>query len=171
MSDESAAKIRAARRDWVTEHREMYLKSGGTEGHIMDVTAVGGHAFTTHCLIRYKGRKTGHVYITPLIYGDIGGEVVIVGSKGGADSHPAWYLNILDSKEIDFQIATQAYRATWREPQGAEREKVWNFMVDVFPPYQDYQASTKRQIPLVMMKPIASIPVFKLSDATATRPD
>lgn len=169
MSDDTSATIREARRDWVTEHRELYLRSGGVEGHIMDITAVGGHSFTTHCLIKYKGRKSGNIYITPLIYGDIGGEVVIVASKGGADRHPEWYLNIRDSKEVEFQIATQAFRATWREPQGAEREKVWTFMVDVFPSYANYQSSTDRQIPLVMMKAIEPIPVFKESDATAVR--
>jgi deazaflavin-dependent oxidoreductase (nitroreductase family) len=169
MSDESAADIRATRRDWVTDHRDMYLQSGGTQGHIMDITPVGGHAFTTHCLIRYHGRKSGKTFITPLIYGDIGGEVVIVASKGGADTHPAWYLNILDSKELEFQIATQCFRASWREPKGAEREKVWKFMVDVFPSYTNYQASTSREIPLVMMKPIAPIAVFKPSDATGLR--
>ena len=42
MSDESAAAISAVRRDWVSEHREMYLRSGGAQGHIMDITAVGG---------------------------------------------------------------------------------------------------------------------------------
>lgn len=169
MSDESSATIREARKDWVTEHREMYLRSGGAEGHVMDIVAVGGHAFTTHCLIKYTGRKSGKVYITPLIYGDIGGEVVICASKGGADVHPEWYLNIKDSAEVEFQIATQAFRATWREPQGAEREKVWAFMVDVFPSYANYQASTDRQIPLVMMKAVAPIPVFKESDATGIR--
>ena len=157
MTDQSSAEIRCDRKDFISEHRDSYLQSGGTAGHIVDITPVGGHAFTTHCLIRYTGRKSGKTFITPLIYGDIGGEVVIVASKGGADHHPAWYLNILDSKEIDFQIATQAYRATWREPKGAEREKVWNFMVDVFPSYAKYQASTSRQIPLVMMKAIKPI--------------
>ena len=169
MSDESAAAIREARKDWVGEHREMYLRSGGTEGHIMDITPVGGHSFTTHCLIKYKGRKSGKIFITPLIYGDIGGEVVIVASKGGADTNPDWYLNIKDGKNVEFQIGTQAYRATWREPQGAERKKVWDFMVDVFPSYANYQSSTDRQIPLVMMKAVESIPVFKESDATGMR--
>lgn len=169
MSDESSAAISAVRRDWVAEHREMYLKSGGTEGHIMDITAVGGRNFATHCMIKYKGRKSGKTFITTLCYGDIGGEVVIVGSKGGADQHPEWYLNIVASKEIEFQIATQAFRATWREPEGAEHEKVWNFMVDCFPFYASYQASTSRQIPLVMMKAIEPVPVFKESDATGTR--
>ena len=111
MTDESSAAIRETRRDWISEHREMYFRSGGAQGHIMDITAVGGHSFTTHCLIKYTGRKSGKVFITPLIYGDIGGEVVIVASKGGADQHPAWYLNIRDSKEVEFQIGTQAFRA------------------------------------------------------------
>lgn len=169
MGDASSAAIREARRDWVTEHREMYLRSGGVQGHIMDITAVGGHSFTTHCLIKYKGRKSGKVFITPLIYGDIGGEVVIVGSKGGADHHPEWYLNIRDCKEIEFQIATQAFRATWREPEGSEREKIWKFMVDIFPSYATYQSSTGRQIPLVMMKAISQTNVFKETDAAGTR--
>ncbi|HEY8384840.1 MAG TPA: nitroreductase/quinone reductase family protein [Porticoccaceae bacterium] len=169
MSDESSAQIRDARKDWMVQHRDMYLRSGGAQGHIMDLTAVGAHSFGTHCLIRYKGRKSGKTFITPLCYGDIGGEVVIVASKGGADEHPAWYLNIRESDEIAFQIATQAFRATWREPEGAERDKVWAFMVDSYPFYATYQASTQRQIPLVMMKPIEEIPVFTEADATGIR--
>jgi deazaflavin-dependent oxidoreductase (nitroreductase family) len=169
MSDESSAEIRDTRKDWMAQHRAMYLQSGGTQGHIMDLTAVGAHNFGTHCLIKYRGRKSGKVFITPLCYGDIGGEVVIVASKGGADEHPAWYLNIRDSSEVEFQIASQAFRATWREPEGAERDKVWAFMVDSYPFYAGYQASTERRIPLVMMKPVEEIAVFKESDATGVR--
>ena len=169
MSDESSAEIRDARKDWMGEHRAMYLDSGGARGHIMDLTAVGAYPFGTHCLVKYVGRKSGKIFITPLCYGDIGGEVVICASKGGADDHPAWYLNIRDMKEVEFQIATQAFRATWREPEGEEREKVWNFMVDCYPFYANYQKSTERQLPLVMMKAIEEIDVFKASDASGVR--
>lgn len=169
MSNESSAAISAVRRDWVAEHREMYLRSGGAEGHIMDITAVGGRNFATHCMVRYKGRKSGKTFITALCYADIGGEVVICASKGGADQHPEWYLNLIAAPEVEFQIATQAFRGTWREPEGAEREKVWAFMVDCFPFYANYQASTSRVLPLVMMKAVEPIPVFKESDATGTR--
>lgn len=161
MSNESSATIAAARRDWKTEHLHMYLSSGGAQGHIVDVSDIGGHKFTTTLLLRYTGRKSGKTIITPLIYGDLGGEVVIVASKGGADHHPAWYLNLRESKDLAFQIATQAYSAAWREPEGGERAKVWEFMAGVFPPYLSYQASTARQIPLVMMSVIAPIESFK----------
>ncbi len=169
MSDDTMQVIREARRDWVSEHREMYLASGGTQGHIMDITAVGGRDFATHCLIKYAGRKSGKIFITPLCYADIGGEVVIVASKGGADHHPDWYLNIREMPQIEFQIATQAFRATWREPEGAEREKVWSFIVDCHPFYASYQASTDRVIPLVMMKAFEPVPVFTAGDATGLR--
>jgi deazaflavin-dependent oxidoreductase (nitroreductase family) len=161
MSNATSAEIAKTRRNWKVEHLSMYLQSGGAEGHILDVSDVGGRKFTTMLLLKVMGRKSGVARITPLIYGDIGGEVVIVASKGGADHHPAWYLNIKDSKEISFQIATQAFRGTWREPRGAERDKIWEFMVGVFPPYKSYQASTTREIPLVMLSADQPIDIFK----------
>lgn len=161
MSNATSAEIAKARRNWKEDHLGMYLRSGGAEGHIVDVSDIGGHKFTTTLLLKVVGRKSGQTRINPLIYGDINGEVVIVASKGGADHHPAWYLNITDSKELSFQVATQAFRGTWREPQGAERAKVWDFMVGVFPPYKSYQASTTREIPLVMIAPQEEIEIFK----------
>lgn len=161
MTDATSAQIATARRNWKEDHLGMYLRSGGTEGHIVDVSDIGGHKFTTTLLLRLVGRKSGQTRINPLIYGDIGGEVVVVASKGGADHHPAWYLNVADSKELQFQIASQAFRATWREPKGAERAKVWDFMVGVFPPYTGYQASTQREIPLVMLSVIEPVESFK----------
>ena len=160
MTDSTSAEIAVARRDWKTEHLDMYLGSGGVEGHIVDVSDIGGLNFTTTLLLRYTGRKSGRTIVTPLIYGDFGGEVVIVASKGGADHHPAWYLNLLESPEVDFQIATQAFRATWREAEGDERARVWDFVTGIFPPYTGYQASTDRLIPLIMLKPVAPIDRF-----------
>ncbi len=169
MSNETAAAITAVRLDWVGEHRLKYLRSGGAEGHIEDLTPVKGLSFATHCLIRYIGQKTGKIYITPLTYADIGGEVVICASKGGADQHPAWYLNLVSSPTIDFQIATQAFTGTWREPEGAEREKIWSFLVECHPFYATYQASTSRILPLVLLKADKPTPVFKETDATGVR--
>ena len=164
MGDADAAAIRAARGDWVNEHLEIYLTSGGTRGHIVDVSAVGGRALTTHCLIKCVGRKSAKIHVRPLIYGNVGGEIVIVASKGGADTHPGWYLNVLESNTIGVQIATQAFEATWREPEGEERHQVWAHMAHLFPPYLTYQQSTSRQIPLVMLTPVRPIDVFSAED-------
>lgn len=169
MGESEFAAIRAANRSWIDDHRERYLKSGGVEGHIIDLTSSGGLAFATHLLLKYKGRKTGKTYIAPLCYGDIAGEVAIIASKGGSDFHPAWYLNIRDQPSIDFQIATQAFRGTLREPQGEEREHVWQMMVENFPFYANYRASTERVIPVVLLKAAEPIPVFRFEEAEGWR--
>jgi deazaflavin-dependent oxidoreductase (nitroreductase family) len=150
--------------DFRSQHRDGYLRTGGAKGHIIDTTGMGGHVFTPHLLLRTKGRKSGKTYVTPLTYGAIGGEVVLVASNGGADAHPNWYLNLRETPEVEFQVGPQAFRATWREPEGAEREKIWNFMVKNLSVYTSYQASTKRRIPLVMIKAAAEIAAFKPED-------
>lgn len=160
MGDADAETTSNERGDWIGEHLTAYLTSGGTSGHILDLSDVGGRSFTTHCLIRYTGRTSGKTYVTPLIYGNFGGEVVIVASKGGADSHPEWYHNIRASETIDVQIATQAFEATWREPEDDERHEVWAYMTHLYPPYITYQQSTSRRIPLVMLAPGTSLDVF-----------
>jgi deazaflavin-dependent oxidoreductase (nitroreductase family) len=153
--------VPAAVRDGIAAHRDLYLRSGGAQGHLLLGGAAGPGGFTTNLLIRFRGRKSGAVFVTPLTYGRIGGEVVIVASKGGADAHPNWYLNIRETPEVEFQIATQAFRGAWREPEGAERAKVWRHMVDCYPFYAGYQASTPRIIPLVMIRPRVEIPAFE----------
>ena len=160
MSDADAAAIRAERGDWTKEHLATYLDSGGAQGHILDLSSVGGREMTTHCLIRYAGRKSQKRYVTPLIYGNVGGEIVIVASKGGADTHPQWYLNVVASQTIDVQIATQAFEATWREAEGTERHEVWEYMCRLYPPYVAYQQSTSRHIPVVMLQTVRPIEVF-----------
>lgn len=160
MGNADAEEIRAERGDWINDHLNAYLESGGTRGHVMNLADVGGRAFTTHCLIRLSGRNSGKTYVKPLIYGNFGGELVIVASKGGADSHPEWYLNIRAASTVDVQIATQAFEATWREPSDEERHEVWSYMTHLYPPYITYQQSTSRRIPLVMLALGKSIDVF-----------
>ncbi|WP_238888455.1 nitroreductase/quinone reductase family protein [Mycobacterium sp. IDR2000157661] len=160
MADADAAAIRAERGDWMREHRAVYLDSGGAQGHILDLSSVGGRTMTTNCLIRYVGRKSGKRYVKPLIYGNVGGEIVIVASKGGADRHPEWYLNIVAGAAVDVQIATQAFEATWREAEGTERHEVWEYMCRLYPPYVSYQQSTSRHIPVVLLTTVRPIPVF-----------
>lgn len=145
--------VERATLEFVTQHRNSYLSSGGREGHILDYRHLGGHRFTTCLLLETVGRKSGERRITPLIYGDTGGEVVIIASKGGADVHPAWYLNLTSMAETTIQIGGQAFRATWRKPAGKEREAIWAFMTGIYPPYRDYQAATKREIPVICFAP------------------
>lgn len=151
MSDSEADALGEKRADWVNDHLVSYLASGGTAGHIVDLSEDGGRAFTTHCLIRHRGRTSGKTYVTPLIYGNVGGEIVLVASKGGAEENPQWYNNIRASSAVDVQVGTQAFRASYRELEDEERHQAWLYMTHLYPPYITYQQSTSRRIPLLAL--------------------
>jgi deazaflavin-dependent oxidoreductase (nitroreductase family) len=153
--------VEQATLEFVAKHRDTYLSSQGREGHVLDYRHLGGHRFTTTLLLETVGRKSGERRITPLIYGHTGGEVVVVASKGGADVHPAWYFNLEAADEVTVQIAGQAFRCTWREPEGEERAALWRFMADLYPPYRAYQAATPREIPTVCLVPGEEVPRLK----------
>ena len=51
MSNATSAEIAKARRSWKDDHLGMYLDSEGAEGHIVDVSDIGGHKFTTTLLL------------------------------------------------------------------------------------------------------------------------
>jgi deazaflavin-dependent oxidoreductase (nitroreductase family) len=169
MSDETAAAARAGRHDWLAQHKRDYLASGGAVGHVVDLSSAGGRAFTTHCLLRYVGRRSGRSLVTPLIYGNFAGQIAVIASKGGADSHPDWYLNIRERPTVGVQVATKAFCAAWREPRGAERDEVWRFMVGLYPPYASYQAATDRLIPILLLQPGEPIAVFTPADSQGER--
>ena len=160
MSNVSGDGIAKSSRGWTARHLEIYVQSGGVRGHILDLREVGGHRFTTTLLLRTIGRKSGTGRIVPLIYGNLGGEVAVIASKGGAPAHPAWYLNLKEGEQADFQIATEAFHATWREPQGAERQTIWEFMLGIYPRYNEYQGRTGREIPLILLSALDPIEAF-----------
>ena len=155
MSEQDAAmsELMASRLNWVADHVRNYIASGGTEGHIVDFTDIGGYPFSPTLLLRTKGRKSGETRITAVNYGLIDGGVAIIASKGGSDTHPAWYLNMQGHDTVDFQIGTQAFRARWRELEGDERADVWAYMEWVYRPFRDYQAQAQRVIPLLFLQP------------------
>lgn len=147
-------------RAWVDDHTQSYLRSGGAEGHIIDMSVLGGHVFTPTLLLRTVGRKSRTVSYAPVIYGCIGGNVVVIASRGGADFHPAWYLNIAAAGEVQFQIGAQAFRGDWRLAEGEERAALWAFMRQVYPPYDDYQTRTQRAIPVMVITAREAIAAF-----------
>jgi deazaflavin-dependent oxidoreductase (nitroreductase family) len=146
---------------WVKDHTRSYIETKGKIGQFWDYTAFGGGTRVTSLLLKTVGRKSGTVRVTPLIYGEQDGNYVIVASLGGADHHPAWYLNLIAAQHIDIQVGDTAYRCTWRVAEGAERQRVWDYMAVVYPPYLDYQKLTARIIPLVLLHPEQTIATFE----------
>lgn len=139
---------------WIADHLQRYEQSGGSDGHFWDASANGGSSKTPTLLLTTIGRKSGREITLPLIYGAAGGACVIVASKGGAAEHPAWYLNLLAEPEVGVQVADHKFRARARTASGAERQQLWDQLVQIYPPYTEYQQRTDREIPVVVLDPV-----------------
>ena len=127
-------------------HVEAYRDSGGEVGHEWQPGV-----FTL--LLTTIGRTSGEPYTTPLIYGEDGGDYVVVASKGGADTHPDWYHNLEANPEVEIQVGSEVMKATAHTATGDERSRLWAMLADIWPDYDTYASKTDREIPVVVLTP------------------
>jgi F420H(2)-dependent quinone reductase len=141
---------------WMKDHPERYLSSGGTDGHIYTLARAGAPDITVpSLLLTTTGRKSGEKYLFPLFYGETGNSYFVIASKGGAPEHPGWYRNILANPEVEVQVGTAKMRARARTAVGEERSRLWEQAVKFFPPYADYKVKAAgREIPVVVLDPV-----------------
>jgi len=137
---------------WVAEHLRMYRESGGAEGHLFDATIAGVPGLVPCLLLTTTGRRSGEKRTSPLFYGTAGDAYVLIGSKGGAETHPAWYLNLRANPTAEVQVGREQFTVRAREATGKEREQLFEQMAQMAPPYRDYQKNTKRELPVVVLE-------------------
>ncbi|HEX7745933.1 MAG TPA: nitroreductase family deazaflavin-dependent oxidoreductase [Micromonosporaceae bacterium] len=133
-------------RDWVAEHIRSYVETGGRDGHLWRGVPT--------LLLTTRGRRSGVLRRTALIYGRDGDNYLVVASSGGSPRHPAWYLNLVADPEVEVQVLADTFRARARTATAEERPALWRTMAAIFPMYDQYQAKADRQIPLVILEPL-----------------
>ncbi|GIH61422.1 MULTISPECIES: nitroreductase family deazaflavin-dependent oxidoreductase [Microbispora] len=126
------------------EHVKRYIETDGEEGHDWQGTTVA--------ILTTKGRKSGQPRSTPLIYQPYGDAYLVVASKGGADEHPLWYLNLQAEPEVEFQIKGDRFKARARTATSEERPDMWRTMTATWPAYDEYATKTDREIPIVVIE-------------------
>ena len=129
-------------RPHVVAHVDRYLTTGGAEGYEWR---------GAQCVILTTvGRKTGSLRRTPLIRIRDGQRYLLVASMGGAPRHPEWYLNLVANPEVTIQDRDEVHQMKARTAASAEKAGLWRVAVSQWPDYDDYQANTEREIPLVI---------------------
>jgi deazaflavin-dependent oxidoreductase (nitroreductase family) len=127
------------------EHVRQYEATAGKVGHDWNGTS---------CLILHTiGRKSGETRKFALIYGRDGADYVLVASKGGAPQHPGWYLNLVAHPDVTIQVWGDIIPVTARTGTAADKARVWPIMTAQWPGYDEYQAGTRRDIPVVLLRP------------------
>jgi len=138
---------------WLRDHVELYL-SDPDKAHLWDSTIGGGPGPLPTLLLIARGAKSGKLRPLPLLYQEMDGRYVIIGSKGGAPTHPGWYVNLKVNPECEIRIGSKRMHARARTASGDERTRGWNKMAAMYPPYNEYQKrAASRQIPVVVLEP------------------
>lgn len=130
--------------EWVLDHLQRYQQSDGEDGHLW-------RGYPT-LLLTTIGRKSGKETTTPLIYGEHDGRYLVVASRGGAPAHPQWYLNLATNPSVRVQVEADRFSASARTAGSDEKPALWKLMAAIYPPYDEYQARTEREIPVVVLE-------------------
>lgn len=131
-------------KSWVARHIRDYVRTDGKKGHRW-------HGVDT-LLLTTRGRTSGKLRRTALIYGRDGDRYLVVGSQGGAKKHPNWYLNLVEHPEIMVQVGAESFAALARSATSKEKPKLWRLMATIWPEYDRYQTKTDRDIPVVIIE-------------------
>ena len=107
-------------------------------------------------LLTTRGRRSGKLRRTALIYGRDEKRYLVVASRGGADNHPAWYLNLVENPEVRVQVEADKFTARSFTATPEEKLNLWKIMTSIWPEYDEYQAKTKRDIPVVILERTAT---------------
>jgi F420H(2)-dependent quinone reductase len=142
------AKYVPSPQDLVREQVELYESSGGTKGTTLRDTGL------PVVIVTHRGHKTGAIRKTPLMRVKENDNYILVGSQGGAPKDPAWVHNLRANPHIELRDETTQRSMFVREVKDmTERARLWSLAVAAYPPYAEYQARTKRQIPLFVAEP------------------
>jgi deazaflavin-dependent oxidoreductase (nitroreductase family) len=128
-------------------HRAVLKLTGGRVGWnagrmpVLELTTTG----------RKTGRRHTVILTSPLQEADT---IVVVGSRGGDDRHPAWFLNLRENPDVEVAFSGAPARTMHaRVATAEERASLWPRVTSRYKGYASYQQKTSREIPLVLLEP------------------
>lgn len=125
-------------------HTKLYQRLGG---RFVDSVGLGRKVL----LLTTRGRKSGQLRTTPLVYMPHGGDLIVYPSNGGKESPPAWWLNLQTTPEATIQIGRHTHRIQARKATPEEYATLWPQAAEYNPHWRAYEQTVRRPIPLVIL--------------------
>lgn len=119
------------------------FRANRSKGHVED---------RPRLLLTTRGARSGQPRTTPMMYILDGDRLLVIASNAGAQKHPDWYRNLLAHPEVTVEFKTEIFNATAIVIEGAERERLWNKIVEQAPFFAEHQAKITRQIPIIALE-------------------
>ena len=134
--------------DAMTEFNQKVIDEFRTNGG-----KVGGpFAGAPMIIVTHTGAKSGKTHTTPLVYSRDGDRYVIIASKAGAPTNPAWYHNLIARPEVTVEVGTERFTARAVEVHGAERDRLFDAQARLMPQFDEYNKNTTRTIPVFTLE-------------------
>jgi deazaflavin-dependent oxidoreductase (nitroreductase family) len=106
----------------------------------------------TLLLLHTIGAKSGLSRLNPAAYTKDGDRLVIIASKGGADTHPDWYHNVVANPNVTIEVGKEKYDAVATVEEEPERTRLYDQMAARYPGFEEYRQKTSRVIPVITLK-------------------
>lgn len=125
-------------------HRGLIKLTGGKVGWnvampVLELTTTG----------RKSGQPRSVLLTSPHQEGDT---LVVVASRGGDDTHPAWFLNLRDNPDVEVTMEGSTRKMHARVATPEEKADLWPQVTAKYKGYAQYQTKTDRDIPLVIVE-------------------
>lgn len=109
-------------------------------------------------LLTVVGRRSGRQRTVPLVYVMDSADYIVAAAYSGSDRHPAWWLNLRSSSVGVVQVGRRKTAVQAVEIASPHRDDWWVRLAAMYPPFEDYQHRTARQIPVVRLTPRSALP-------------
>ena len=117
------------------------------------ISRQSGVPYVPTAMLTTVGRQSGDLRSVPLFFFRDGRDFLLIGSKGGAPAHPAWFPNLVANPQAWLRVSTRRIPVTAEVVEGEERERLWAIAAAAYPPYNEYQErANPRQIPVVRLR-------------------
>ena len=104
-------------------------------------------------ILTSTGAKSGERRENPLAYTRDGDRYVVIASKGGAPTNPAWFHNVVANPDVKLEVLGETIPARARVAEGEEHHRLYDAQARVMPGFAEYQKKTTRKIPVVVLEP------------------
>ncbi len=136
--------------DWAAMERDLIAEIRTGDGSVTS----GPFAGRPVLLLTTVGAKSGEPRTTPLVYTVDDGRMVIIASKNGAPTHPAWYLNLVKEPTASVEAGGERFRVQASVVSDtAERRRLYDQHAATHPSFTEYEARAgDRVIPVIVLE-------------------
>ena len=133
--------------DWNAKTIEEFRANGGKVG--------GNFEGAPLLLLHTIGARSGQERVNPMMYQAVGDDYAVFASKAGAPTNPDWFHNLVAHPDASVEIGTERKPVRARVTSGDERTRIWEIQTERYPGFAEYERKTDREIPVVILEPVA----------------